>query len=83
VNARKHTRDEVMAMIEQHKPAPCQYNISANNDVELNNVKSVRASMDIVLRTPVVIEGAVMPDACTQPRMRLFSVYIQLIIAVR
>ncbi len=74
VNARVHTPNEVMALIEQHKPAPvlaqretpapCQYNITTSNDIEANNVESVRASMDIVLRTPVVIEGAVMPDAC-------------------
>lgn len=74
VNATAHTCDEVMAVIKQHEPAPhlkqlnapapCQYNISINNDIEANNVESVRGSMDIVLRTPVVIEGAVMPDAC-------------------
>ncbi len=74
VNARSHTRDEVMSVIKQHepapvlnqhdKPAPCQYNISADNDLEANNIASVRATMDIVLRTPVVVEGAVMPDAC-------------------
>jgi len=74
VNARAHTPEQVMAVIEQHKPAPvlaqhdtpapCQYNITSNNDIEHNNIESVRASMDIVLRTPVVIEAAVMPDAC-------------------
>lgn len=74
VNATVHTRADVIAVIEQFKPAPvlmqhespapCQYNITADNDLEANNVESVRATMDIVLRTPVVIEGAVMPDAC-------------------
>ena len=74
VNATSHTRDEVLLVIKQHepapvlkqhdKPAPCQYNISADNDLEANNIASVRATMDIVLRTPVVVEGAVMPDAC-------------------
>jgi len=44
VNARAHTPDEVMAVIEQHKPAPalaqhdtpapCQFNITPNNDIE-------------------------------------------------
>lgn len=74
INATAHSREEVMALIEQHKPAPvleqrdspapCQYNITADNDIEANNVEAVRATMNIVLRTPVVIEGAVMPDAC-------------------
>jgi len=74
VNSRPHTHEEVLAVLKQHEPtpvlaqrdtpAPCQYNISTNNDIEANNVDTVRASMDIVLRTPVVIEGAVMPDAC-------------------
>ena len=74
VNDKPHTRDEVQAVIEQHKPAPvlelrtepapCQYNITADNDTEADNIAAVRASMDIVLRTPVAIEGAVMPDAC-------------------
>jgi len=74
VNERPHTHEEVLAIIEHHKPAPviaqretpapCQYNISIENDTEANNVASVRATMDVVLRTPVVIEGAVMPDAC-------------------
>lgn len=74
VNAQAHSQDEVLAVIKQHEPepvlaqrsepAPCQYNITSNNDTELSNVESVRASMNIVLRTPVVIEGAIMPDAC-------------------
>ena len=74
VNATPHSRDEVIALIKQYEPAPvlkqnaqpapCQYNITSDNDVEATNVESVRASMDVVLRTPVVIEGAVMPDAC-------------------
>jgi len=74
VNARAHTEEEVLALIEANKPpatlkqrttpAPCQFNIVAENDLEANNVESVKATMDVVLRTPVVVEGAVMPDAC-------------------
>jgi len=45
-------------------PAPCQYNITATNDLEAKNVEAVRLTMDKVLRTPVVVEGIVMPDAC-------------------
>lgn len=74
VNAREHTRDEVVALIRQHapaphlelhhKPAPCQYNITATNEHEAANIAAVRETMQVVLRTPCVVEGAVMPDAC-------------------
>ena len=74
VNAKQHTRDEVLALIQANKPEPvlkqldqaadCQFNIAAGNDLEASNIAAVRATMDIVLRTPVVLEGAVMPDAC-------------------
>jgi len=74
VNARAHTEKEVLALIEANKPppvlsqrtsaAPCQFNIVAENDLEANNVSAVKATMDVVLKTPVVVEGAVMPDAC-------------------
>jgi RNA-splicing ligase RtcB len=74
VNATPHSIDDVKALIQQHAPAPvipqrvtpapCQYNITADNDTETANLEAVRATMDVVLRTPVVVEGAVMPDAC-------------------
>jgi len=74
VNAEPHSVEQVKALIdarrpapvlEQRKePAPCQFNITADNEIEENNIASVRATMDVVLRTPVVVEGAVMPDAC-------------------
>ena len=74
VNTSPHTRDEVRALIKQNaptavlplqsEPAPCQYNITANNEIEADNVKAVKATMAEVLRTPCVVEGAVMPDAC-------------------
>ncbi|OED35262.1 RNA-splicing ligase RtcB [Chromatiales bacterium (ex Bugula neritina AB1)] len=74
VNAEPHTPEQVQALIQSRQPlpaleqrqtaAPCQYNISADNDIEKNNVEAVRKTMDVVLCTPVVVEGAVMPDAC-------------------
>lgn len=74
VNASFHTREEVLALIERYaptpqlellaEPAPCQYNITASNDTEAANVAAVKETMDVVLRTPCVVEGAVMPDAC-------------------
>ena len=41
-----------------------QLNIEAETEAEDANVAAVRASMDILMRTPTVIGGAVMPDAC-------------------
>jgi len=74
VNATPHTKAEVEALIEVHAPpptvglhqtpAPCQYNITPTNELEEANVAAVKATMDVVLRTPCVLEGAVMPDAC-------------------
>ncbi len=74
VNASSHSEAEVLALIKQYEPAPvlpqretpapCQYNITASNDLEAANVEAVHKTMDVVLRTPVVLEGAVMPDAC-------------------
>ena len=74
VNSKPHTPEQVAELISAHappptlelreSPAPCQYNITSANDVEADNVAAVRATMDVVLKTPCVIEGAVMPDAC-------------------
>jgi len=74
VNTRPHTKAEVQALIEAHAPppvlalhdapAPCQYNITASNELEEANIAAVKATMDVVLKTPCVVEGAVMPDAC-------------------
>lgn len=74
VNASKHTEAEVMAVIERtmpepkiplmSEPAPCVYNITTSNSQEQDNVDRVKASMDIVLRTPNAVKGVVMPDAC-------------------
>lgn len=43
---------------------PYHVNIKAANEIERSNVASVLASMEVLMRTPTLIEGAVMPDAC-------------------
>ena len=43
---------------------PYQLNIEAETEAEEANVTAVRASMDSLMRTPTVVGGAVMPDAC-------------------
>ena len=74
INKTPHSTDEVLALIEAQKPppalelhaqpAPCEYNITAHTADERANLDAVRATMNVVLRTPCVIEGVVMPDAC-------------------
>lgn len=39
-------------------------NISPTGEAEISNVEAVFASMELIMRTPVVVDGAVMPDAC-------------------
>ncbi|MFT5819869.1 MAG: tRNA-splicing ligase RtcB [Crocinitomix sp.] len=52
-------------MIDLHEVAiPLQINIKAENELEEINVNAVVATMKAVLRTPTVVGGSVMPDAC-------------------
>ena len=39
-------------------------NIKAENEMEAVNVDSVIKTMKEVMKTPTVVDGAVMPDAC-------------------
>ncbi len=39
-------------------------NINAESEEEILNVESVFATMDALMKTPTVVKGAVMPDAC-------------------
>ena len=45
---------------------PVRYhkNIRAEHDEESSNVESVFKTMDVLMKTPTVVAGAVMPDAC-------------------
>jgi tRNA-splicing ligase RtcB (3'-phosphate/5'-hydroxy nucleic acid ligase) len=46
--------------------APVAYhiNIKAENEVEADNIARVCETMDILMRTPTVVGGVIMPDAC-------------------
>jgi tRNA-splicing ligase RtcB len=48
------------------RPAPLPYfeNIRAETAVEQQNIDAVRLSMQQLMRTPTVVTGAIMPDAC-------------------
>ena len=51
--------------IEPHdKPIPYQVNIEAEHDSDAENIEIVHATMQEVMKTPTVVSGAVMPDAC-------------------
>lgn len=39
-------------------------NIEASNDFERDNIKSVEVTMDALMKTPTIVGGAIMPDAC-------------------
>ena len=45
-------------------PVPYYRNIKASTDVEISNLESVDKTMDVLMRTPTVINGAIMPDSC-------------------
>lgn len=44
--------------------APLHINISAENPMEQENVNQVISTMKTLLRTPTMVAGAIMPDAC-------------------
>ncbi len=74
INTNQLAGDAMLNYLEQFKPGPIQklrsqavafsINIKAENELEEGNVNSVLESMDILMRTPTVVNGAVMPDAC-------------------
>lgn len=39
-------------------------NIVAENENEMINVRKVFSTMDVLMKTPTIINGCVMPDAC-------------------
>jgi len=46
------------------EPIPFYENISADTPIEQANIEYVRKSMQQLMRTPTVVAGAIMPDAC-------------------
>ncbi len=43
---------------------PFSINIKAENELEVTNVNSVVETMEELMKTPTLIDGAIMPDAC-------------------
>ncbi|MFI1770647.1 RtcB family protein [Thalassobellus citreus] len=51
--------------IDLHKKAvPFSINIKADNELEETNVNSVVETMEVLMKTPTLVDGAIMPDAC-------------------
>ena len=52
-------------IIDPHaEPVKYHLNIRAENEEEIANVESVKQTMDVLMKTPTIVNGAVMPDAC-------------------
>ena len=74
INAEQLQGQALSQYLEQYKAPPQQslhaqavdfnLNISADNALEEDNIAKVRETMQKVMRTPTVVGGAVMPDAC-------------------
>lgn len=73
VNERELSGEELTAYLEDLQPTvvdlhpsarPYHRNLRAETDEEAVNVRDVCSTMDSLMRTPTVVTGAVMPDAC-------------------
>lgn len=74
INTNQLQGEALSNYLEQFRPGPIvdlhadsmpySVNIKAENELEESNVNSVLESMDILMRTPTLVDGAVMPDAC-------------------
>lgn len=74
IQENKLNQEEMMAFLDQfklpepislrEKPLDFSINIQAENELEEENVKKVLDSMRELMRTPTLVGGAVMPDAC-------------------
>ncbi|CAL2089803.1 Protein RtcB [Tenacibaculum sp. 190524A02b] len=74
INSRDLTKEEIVEYLAQYKPAPevsllekpadFKINIKAENELEKDNVTKVVTSMEVLMKTPTLVNGAIMPDAC-------------------
>eukprot|EP01037_Dinobryon_pediforme_P026867 gene26867-29538_t len=53
-----------MLQLSARGATPCHVNIAAETSDEADNIAKVLATMELLLRTPVVRAGSIMPDAC-------------------
>ena len=74
INTNTLSKEEIEIYLEQFRlppslplfetPVAYNLNIKAANELEEENIAKVKETMNQVMRTPTVINGSVMPDAC-------------------
>lgn len=74
INKHSLEGDDLLDYVKSNKPPPkiplhtnapkYSLNIHAENDLEQDNIDKVVETMNAVMRTPTVVGGAIMPDAC-------------------
>lgn len=74
INTHDLSKEEILVFLEQFKlpdpiglknqPTKFEINIKAEHELEQENVSQVIASMNELMRTPTLVNGAIMPDAC-------------------
>lgn len=74
INSNELNEDEINTYLEQFQlpdpielkatPTKFEINIKAENEAEVDNVTTVIESMNELMRTPTLVAGAIMPDAC-------------------
>jgi tRNA-splicing ligase RtcB len=74
INENNLEGEAMHAYLEQYQLPPIQdlhetavdfkINIKAENELEEDNVTSVINSMNVLMKTPTVVDGSIMPDAC-------------------
>jgi len=73
INAKNLAGDALKTYLDEAQPsyiAPFRkgesyhVNIAAHNELEQDNIAKVCASMDELMKTPTLVAGAIMPDAC-------------------
>ena len=67
-------KEDIISLIETVKPqpqikpfeTPVSYikNIRAEHEEEVSNIEQVFETMEVLMKTPTVVKGAIMPDAC-------------------
>lgn len=73
INKNQLSKEEIITYLEKFKvetidllenPVDFKFNIKAENELEEINVKTVVTTMKILMKTPTLVDGAIMPDAC-------------------
>ncbi|TCI91119.1 RtcB family protein [Tenacibaculum sp. M341] len=74
INENELQGEEMLMYLEPFRPGPeielleepvaFNINIKAENELEEDNVEKVITSMEVLMKTPTLVNGAVMPDAC-------------------